>query len=84
MNGPLVPWGWSITDSGATSKSRVQSFDNDFTVLKCSSLHRTFTSPEIPPVNYPEGFQGNEIPVDGTLVARICLERLSLVDEADD
>lgn len=47
-------------------------------------LCSTFTSPEIPPVNYPEGFQGNEIPIDGTLVARICLERLSLVDEADD
>lgn len=44
----------------------------------------TFTSPDIPRVNYPEGFQGNEIPIDGTLVARICLERLSLVDEADD
>jgi hypothetical protein len=49
-----------------------------------SPMSSTFTSPEIPRVNYPEGFQGNEIPIDGTLVSRICHERLSLLDEADD
>lgn len=43
-----------------------------------------FTSPDTPPVAYPEGFQGNEIPIDGREVARLCHERLSLADEADD
>jgi hypothetical protein len=45
---------------------------------------RAFTRPDVPPVAYPEGFQGNEIPIDGDLVARICVERLTLSDEADD
>jgi len=43
-----------------------------------------FTSPDVPPVNYPKGFQGNEIPIDGAAVARLCLERLTLSEEADD
>ena len=47
-------------------------------------LNRAFTRPDVPPVAYPEGFQGNEIPIDGELVARICVERLSLSEEADD
>jgi hypothetical protein len=45
---------------------------------------RSFTSPEIPRVNYPDGFQGNEIPIDGAAVARLCHKRLTLEDEADD
>ncbi|KIP06293.1 hypothetical protein PHLGIDRAFT_36005 [Phlebiopsis gigantea 11061_1 CR5-6] len=45
---------------------------------------RAFTRPDVPEVAYPEGFQGNEIPIDGELVARICVERLSLSEEADD
>jgi hypothetical protein len=45
---------------------------------------RAFTSPDVPPVNYPPGFQGNEIPIDGEAVARLCLERLTLSEEADD
>jgi hypothetical protein len=46
--------------------------------------YRSFTSPDVPPVDYPEGFQGNEIPIDGAAVARLCLERLTLSEEADD
>ena len=46
--------------------------------------HSGFTSLDILLVNHLEGFQGNVIPIDGTLVARTCHERLSLVDEADD
>ena len=46
----------------------------------CSS----FTRPDVPSVNYPEGFQGNSIPIDGAAVARLCHERLTLSDEADD
>lgn len=47
-------------------------------------MRRSFTSPEIPPVNYPEGFQGESIPIDGTAVARLCHQRLTLEDTADD
>ncbi|KAI0795666.1 hypothetical protein C8Q75DRAFT_863418 [Abortiporus biennis] len=43
-----------------------------------------FTRPDTPPVKYPEGFQGNEIPIDGALVAKLCHERLILAEEADD
>ncbi|KAF9561323.1 hypothetical protein CPC08DRAFT_742558 [Agrocybe pediades] len=43
-----------------------------------------FTSPGLPTPRYVEGFQGNEIPVDGAAVARLCLERLSLNEEVDD
>jgi len=39
---------------------------------------RTFTNPEVPRVNYPEGFQGNSIPLSGEVVAKLCLERLQL------
>ncbi|KIJ51221.1 hypothetical protein M422DRAFT_26647 [Sphaerobolus stellatus SS14] len=39
-----------------------------------------FTAPDLPPIAYPEGFQGNEIPIDGEMVARLCHERLSLPD----
>jgi hypothetical protein len=45
---------------------------------------RSFTSPDIPQVNYPEGFQGEEIPIDGVAVAKLCHQRLALEDTADD
>ena len=76
-------WEWYITDFGATGKTARSALKIALWCLN-TPFYRTFTSPDIPPVNYPEGFQGNEIPIDGTLVARICLERLNLVDEADD
>ncbi|KAF9230729.1 hypothetical protein BU15DRAFT_91056 [Melanogaster broomeanus] len=41
----------------------------------------TFTHPEVPPLAYPEGFQGNEIPLDGKVVARLCLDRLRSSNE---
>ncbi|KAF7365444.1 hypothetical protein MVEN_00417400 [Mycena venus] len=41
-----------------------------------------FTSPGIPLPAYPEGFQGNSIPLDGELVAELCIQRLTLEEEA--
>lgn len=43
-----------------------------------------FTGAEVPRVAYPEGFQGNEIPIDGEVVAKLVHRRLSLAEEADD
>jgi len=43
--------------------------------------HEYFTSPDLPPIAYPDGFQKNEIPLDGDVVAQLCHERLSLPDE---
>jgi len=51
---------------------------------KISFVPRYFTSPGLPTPQYVEGFQGNEIPVDGAAVARLCVERLSLNEEVDD
>ena len=47
-------------------------------------LHSYFSGADVPPVAYPEGFQGNEIPIDGAVVAKLIHERLSLAEEADD
>ena len=49
-----------------------------------SEFCRAFTRPDVPRVDYPDGFQGNSIPIDGALVARLCHERLTLSEEADD
>lgn len=43
-----------------------------------------FTSPAVPIPKYVEGFQGNAIPLDGEVVARLCVERLTLAGEVDD
>lgn len=43
-----------------------------------------FASPDVPLPFYSSGFQGNEIPIDGELVARLCVERLALDIETDD
>lgn len=48
------------------------------------AAHSYFTGGEVPPVAYPEGFQGNQIPIDGELVAKLVHRRLSLAEEADD
>ena len=56
-------------------------------VSSLSCAHRVdsyFFGADVPPVAYPEGFQGNEIPLNGTLVAKLVHERLSLAEEADD
>jgi hypothetical protein len=42
-----------------------------------------FTSPASPPRNYPEGFQGNAIPLDGKVVAELCVKRITLAIAAD-
>lgn len=42
----------------------------------------TFTSPNVPPRAYPEGFQGNDIPVDAPTVLDLIERRLS-PDELD-
>ncbi|KAG6908130.1 hypothetical protein DXG01_006099 [Tephrocybe rancida] len=39
---------------------------------------RYMTHPNDPRVDYPEGFQGNEIPVDGTTVARLIEKHVEL------
>ncbi|KAJ6584675.1 hypothetical protein B0H19DRAFT_1249621 [Mycena capillaripes] len=43
-----------------------------------------FTSPDLPLPAYPEGFQGNSIPLDGEAVAELCIQRLTLEGEVDD
>ncbi|KAI0825949.1 hypothetical protein BC629DRAFT_1277031 [Irpex lacteus] len=64
--------------------------DYEYTTRALGMVHygfwgdSAFTRPDVPPVAYPPGFQGNEIPIDGALVARLCVERLSLSEEADD
>ncbi|CDO73894.1 hypothetical protein BN946_scf185016.g51 [Trametes cinnabarina] len=64
--------------------------DYEYTTRALGMVHygfwgdRYFTRPDVPPVAYPEGFQGNSIPIDGKLVAELCHERLTLAEEADD
>jgi len=56
---------------------------SQFDVALSSGPHAAYsyvTGAEVPRVAYPEGFQGNEIPIDDELVHR----RLSLAEEADD
>ncbi len=66
-------------DSGVLSKS-------SFSAIKVYLLRHLsyFTNPDSPQVAYPEGFQGNSIPIDGAVVARLCHERLQLISELDD
>ncbi|KAJ6557206.1 hypothetical protein DFH09DRAFT_922828 [Mycena vulgaris] len=45
---------------------------------------QSFTSPNTPPNLYPEGFQGNSIPIDAEAVGRVCYDRLTLSIEVDD
>ncbi|KAH7883159.1 hypothetical protein F5I97DRAFT_1815379 [Phlebopus sp. FC_14] len=64
--------------------------DYEYTTRALGMVHygmwgnRSFTSPDVPQVAYPEGFQGNEIPLDGAAVAGLCVDRLHMSDEADD
>ncbi|KIM64039.1 hypothetical protein SCLCIDRAFT_116178 [Scleroderma citrinum Foug A] len=41
----------------------------------------SFTSENLPRRDYPDGFQGNEIPIDGKAVAETCLEILQAQDQ---
>ncbi|KAI0060492.1 hypothetical protein BV25DRAFT_1992823 [Artomyces pyxidatus] len=64
--------------------------DYEYTTRALGMVHygfwgnAAFTRPDVPPVSYPEGFQGNSIPIDGRVVARLCHQRITLADEADD
>ncbi|KAL6305939.1 hypothetical protein BKA93DRAFT_188722 [Sparassis latifolia] len=64
--------------------------DYEYTTRALGMVHygfwndQSFTSPDVPPVNYPPGFQSNAIPIDGAAVARLCQQRLTLSEEADD
>jgi hypothetical protein len=54
------------------------------TVPEPVTVYRHFTSPSFPQPAYPEGFQGNQIPIDGAAVARLVHDRLTLSEEIDD
>lgn len=55
-----------------------------FFFLEFAKRNRTFTRPDIPTrPNYPEGFQGSDIPLDGAVVARLVQKRLSLGADVD-
>ncbi|KAH9480565.1 hypothetical protein JR316_0007165 [Psilocybe cubensis] len=64
--------------------------DYEYTTRALGMVHygfwdsQYFTSPGIPTPRYVDGFQGNAIPINGEVVARLCLERLSLNEEVDD
>jgi len=64
-------------------------FDYEWTTRALGMAHygfwnnTYFTHPKIPPVNYPEGFQCNDIRLDGAAVAKLCHERLTLADSDD-
>ena len=53
-------------------------------IFLLTHISSSFTSPRFPPRNYPPGFQGNAIPIDGVAVARLCLNRLTLPIEVED
>lgn len=54
-------------------------------VIAANAMHpsslRSFTSENLPRRDYPDGFQGNEIPIDGKAVAETCLEILQARDQ---
>lgn len=52
--------------------------DDNAVLVRTLWTCRTFTNPQVPPVKYPDGFQGNSIPLNGEVVAKLCLERLQL------
>jgi hypothetical protein len=64
--------------------------DYEYTARAMGMMHfgfwdsKSFTSPRFPLRKYPEGFQGNAIPIDGVAVARLCRDRLTLAIEPDD
>lgn len=58
--------------------------DYEFTARALGMTHygfwgsEYFTSPALPPVSYPEGFQGNQIPIDAKIIGHLCEQRLGL------
>ena len=66
--------------SGETGMS-----ESDVALSSRAHAAQLFTGAEVPRVAYlSRGFQGNEIPIDGELVAKLVHRRLSLAEEADD
>ncbi|KAF5392787.1 hypothetical protein D9757_001020 [Collybiopsis confluens] len=45
---------------------------------------KVVSAPDFPPPTYPEGFQGNEIPVDGRTVAELVKNRIGAAGEVDE
>jgi len=64
--------------------------DYEYTTRGLGMMHygfwgsESFTSPHFPITKYPEGFQGNEIPINGEAVARLCVDRITLAVEPED
>ncbi|KAJ7081367.1 hypothetical protein B0H15DRAFT_786545 [Mycena belliarum] len=64
--------------------------DYEFTARSLGIAHygfwdaQSFTSPDTPVNAYPEGFQGNSIPIDAEAVGRLCYDRVTLSLEVDD
>ncbi|KAK7021199.1 hypothetical protein R3P38DRAFT_2965519 [Favolaschia claudopus] len=64
--------------------------DYEYTARALGIVHygfwgsESFTSPNLPPNVYPEGFQGNSIPIDASAVGRLVYDRLTLSLEVDD
>lgn len=50
---------------------------SEFSLNYILMLDRYFSSPDLPPLFVPDGFQGNDIRIDGEVVAQLCHERLS-------
>ncbi|KIK61339.1 hypothetical protein GYMLUDRAFT_42924 [Collybiopsis luxurians FD-317 M1] len=46
--------------------------------------NQVLTAPNFPPPHYPEGFQGNQIPVDGKTVADLVKNRIGAAGEIDE
>lgn len=66
-------------------------FDYEYTTRALGMVHygvwndKTFTRPYVPRFpRYPEGFQGNDIPLDGAVVARLAHRRLMLETNEED
>eukprot|EP00914_Ancora_sagittata_P000776 GHVO01002114.1.p1 GENE.GHVO01002114.1~~GHVO01002114.1.p1 ORF type:complete len:241 (-),score=13.23 GHVO01002114.1:116-739(-) len=45
---------------------------------------KVLTAPNFPPPKYPDGFQGNAIPVDGRTVANLVRNRIGAAGEVDE
>lgn len=64
--------------------------DYEFTTRGLGMVHygfwnsSYFTSPTFPRRNYPIGFQGDAIPIDGEAVAKLCVGRITLAVQPRD
>ncbi|KAG8682950.1 hypothetical protein FRC11_014146 [Ceratobasidium sp. 423] len=58
------------TDANSDVQSSTEAMESRF------PHGNAFTEPSLPGVKYPEGFQGNEIPVHGPFIAKLIEERI--------